>query len=215
MAVSAFNHKTASGTGSKPLTTASITPTAGSLLLLTVMYNVDADINVAPAGTLGGTWTKIARVFGTGGNLLSQELMYCTNFNASGTVVLNNTGGSNNIQCAIDEVVGAVNANPIKQFKTGLTGGITNGLSLTYDVAPSNACYASFNRDGGGVSTAGTGYTKLVDNQDLWAVVSEYRLTPSTTAAVTQIGNANWTGIAVEFNVASGSRPSFKTGWRR
>lgn len=200
--------------------TGSITPTASSLLIASVVYN--ANVDPTWGGTLGGSWTLIGtRRYNDNGNGASVAMYYNTTYGSSGTVQITGTGVTWTA-IALDTVIDSVPfaSNPVKQAASGASGNGTSPLDgVSLSTAPTNGTFAmagTFDQ----TLSANTGWTALTTSDSSWTSIATER-------ASTGVQGASWThsgssaGVMTIFELAYPSTGNHTGGslvriaWRR
>ncbi len=185
-------------------TTASVTPSANKLLLLSVSSrtNITADPNIPTITGNGLTWVQVATLLwdATSGSRKRTTIYRALGASpSSGTIVID-LGGQvqTNIIWILDEfsgmdATGSDGANAIVQVVSQLGGTTSRSLTMAAFASATNATYGSHvNANGPATATAGTGFT-LVKNQ-----------TSSDTAGATQFQAVEDTSITLTWNVSAG-----------
>ena len=205
--------------GGNTATTASVTPTANNLLLLTVTskINTSTEPNDATATGNGLTWEKVNSSYHDTGGTSRKKTTLLRSMGASpsaGAITIA-FGGENqdNITWSLSELSG------VDTSGTNGSGAIvqsannkqeTGGTSLTVTLAAfsstSNATWGSFGSGGGSgvVMTAGTGFTLIdqVNSGTTHSQGTEFRVDNDTTVNITTDIGTSIGGIAVEVKAA-------------
>ena len=225
MAVSA-THLTTSGnsTDGNSFTTASITPTAGRLILAAVenRANTAVDPNTPTLTGNGLTWVQVATVFVTntqritvframGGSpsagaitidLAGQDQFYCEWSISEFAGV--DTGGTNG-----SGAIGQTASNT----DTGTNAGIT--VTLGFDAASTSATFGAVRTIGDGTAkiVSGSGFSELGESGDTDSdFQSQFKATSDTSVDWTWPSVAsNGVAVAVEIKVPSASVGGFKS----
>ncbi len=189
--------------------TASITPTASRLLLLSVANNVFSGTATTPTATGGGglTWVQVTTVAsGTYRTTLFRAMK--PSGLTSGTVTIDFAGATQQ-RCAwsITEFAsmitagtdgaGAIIQSGVTSAATGTTGLVTLGAFT----ATENATFGAFGRALEEVSAPGSGFTELSDSQvsaEALSLETEWRNDNDTTVDATWSTSSRWMGIGVE-----------------
>jgi hypothetical protein len=194
-----FSNLTASGSGTNlsSYNTASISPTAGALLLMAVETDqASGSTNVKPSVSgLSATWTEIGDVnYDTSGTTYRLTLFYGVGATGTGTITIS-YGGTAQGGCSwsVDQVTGADTSSPIVQTKSStVPGSAATSQSLTLDSA----------------ITSGNG---------AWMAASwEAQESGSAESGWTLLGNGNHTGPAgavCSMGIAGSSDQSGTISW--
>jgi hypothetical protein len=190
------------------LTTASVSPTTGALVILDIYLfdNAGTPRNVAVAST-GLTWVEDTHA-GSGSDRLTR--MRAMGTPSAGAATITFGGFQQNIyQYVMYELVGVDSSgtNGSGAFgQASVTGNATAAnTSLTLAALQSgSATIGAFHSTGGGNSfTAGSGYTSLAQpNNSGYGLISEYKIAGSTTVNVTHSSQKVYS-IASEIKIAT------------
>jgi hypothetical protein len=216
MAISAThlttNSDTANLTTGQTYASASISPTAGALLLVatTVAFSTGTP-QVTPSGlslsfalATDGV-TNATRLWDSSTKRLSVWYAITGGSPGSGAITLTTDGDTTGGQWSISEVTGVDLASPFVQVVTAATTTVT--LAAFAD-ATNHAAYGAFGGTTNGAATAGTGFTLLGTSGSGTPprnILSEWRLGEDTGVDAGNLGTA--AGIAIELRVASSGQP--------
>lgn len=220
MAVAVANLTTGSDTdGGTSCVTASITPTANSLVLLTVTSRtgITADPSQPTVTGNGLTWVQIGstqldstsasrrrvtllRAMGPAPTAGAITIDFAGQNQTSMTWVVDecasvDTSGTNGSGAVVQS---AVNQNPVDTGVTSLT------VTLADFTSTANATYGGFGNGGEGAMTAGTGFTITAQTQVASSngAAAEFKATNDTSVDITT-PTAFIGGIAIEIRVVS------------
>lgn len=165
MAISVSNLTAGIGT-TDPQTTASVAPTAGALLILTVSASASSAGAVADSMTvtgLSGTWTQRASY--EWGSRRRSWLFTCSNWSGSGTLSLD-PGISNfqEIGWVLDQATGVDTTTPVEGVTTGGSGAsnsTTRTLTTSGTPGTGDATYSSLALENNINCTPEAGWTAL------------------------------------------------------
>jgi hypothetical protein len=184
------------------LTTATITPANGSLIIVSVGNNHDnISTNVPTVSGLSLTWNQIITQNDTSGTQGERSTMFCaavTGF-PSGTLTISWAGQSqSNAGYSVDQFQGAIitnnGINGIRQSAGGSTNGSSQSISLSAFANVNNMCLACF-ANGGGSTGAGSGFTGITPTSNRF--FAEYAVN-NATAAYSFTGSNDSVGTAIE-----------------
>lgn len=212
-----------SGAAASSFTTASITPSANKLILLSVTARRgDSTQPVAPTVTGNGlTWVEIAEIYWDTTSTSRKSTFLFRAMGASpssGAVTMDfGTQSINLPNWIVDEITGmdtsgTNGSGAIVQSATNKNeAGATLTVTLAAFSSANNATYGSFGGDSFGAgSSVGTGYTQLgsTDGATTTAGVTEFRSDNDTSVDVT-FSTASLGGIAIEIKAASTTTGNF------
>jgi hypothetical protein len=173
-------------------TTASVTPVAGKLYLLSVQHTIAAGApNTATVTGAGMTWVQVATVITAG---LTQRLtMYraMSGSPGSGSLTIDTAGqNQDRMQWVLDELsntdlAGADGSGAVVQSVTGTWNSTNTGQSLTLSSFGSsdNATYGVLRKNQSTGITPGSGFTELADSGTFIVsseIQSQWKNTPDT-----------------------------------
>lgn len=156
----------AASTANTPYATASISPTAGRVLLAFTQVGGIGTATASTVSGLSGTWTNV----GGSNRFISRDIAahWCSDYTGTGTLTIDNgDAGTSGLWCVI-EIDGADTSNPVVagsfQF---VSAGSVNAVSITLNAAagPDNRPFAAFGNDNNtsGQATPRANWTELSD----------------------------------------------------
>lgn len=201
--------------GGTTSTTASITPTANNLLLLSVTSrtNITANPNAPIVTGNGLTWTQIVSILW---DSTSSSRKLLTMYQALGAAPTTGTvsmsfalQAQTDVNWSIDQFSGINTTTPIVQSASNKDETVTSNtltVTLAAFASGSNAAYGAITADNiSGVTSIGAGFTQLSKTASTnLEMVAEYQPTSSTTVTATFATNAMLGGVAVEIAAATG-----------
>lgn len=208
-------------TDNTTFTTASVSPAAGSIVLITVMNfeNSSTQPSIGSISGCGLTWTLVREqaVDNAGSDRATAHIWVGTGTPSSGTITVDWTGATTvrRPSWIVTEVTGADTANPIVQATgtTGASSGTSGNVSFASAFADSvnNATFALYgvqNNSGTDFTTVDANLTKLA-----WEAVSYSHQTIAYKIGEEANVDGSWSsgrwGIAIcEIAAASGSTPN-------
>jgi hypothetical protein len=187
-------------TGGTSATTASISPAANSLVIVSVSGGLNGGTIPTVTGA-GGTWTLIAYEDDAGGSGGNHGIALFRDLSASpGSGALTISFGStaeNHITWSVDEFAGVVTAGThgsgaVVQSVVGTATATNAGQTVTLATlgSPNNAAYGFLRSSSIPTVTAGSAFTELANNHATGSSVSEAEWAINQTAV-------NWTWPSV------------------
>lgn len=179
-------------------TTATITPSANKLILLTFVTNGAVAPTVTSASGCGLTFTTVATGV-TGDNRQRQYVMRATsNSTSTGQISISLSGNSNEFPYIISEfdnvdIFGTNGSNAIVQSgvvvidSPGASGTAT--VTLSAFASQNNAAFGSFRTNGLATVNPGSGFTEIAETTVSHTVQQEFKNTADTTIDWTYSGN--------------------------
>src|SRR5258708_4519557 len=101
-----------------PATTASVTPPAGSKVVLYVTWAVSGGSATPTISGLSGTWVNKASLACGGSSSTKIGVWTCDDFSGSGAITITFASGSNTSCWSVSQVTGANNAAALVQVPT-------------------------------------------------------------------------------------------------
>lgn len=206
------NALTAGKTGSPGASTAtaSITNTAGALVLLAVCVGDTGGAPVAPSSISGLGLTWIGPQYDAIGNV-GCAVFYGQGASSTGTITITWGTGTDNGLWQVDEFVGVPGSSPIGLIANNSANSATPSVNLGGTPAATSAVYAAVNHnDTANTVTAGSGFT-LLGTDDTQGTPSAHRAvewnnagSAGTTAGFTFSGAGNYGMVALEIKAAAG-----------
>lgn len=212
MAITATNLDSNKNNGASSITTASISPTANKLILVSV-YNQNNTTSTAPTPTVSGasmTWTQVTTKAddnaGTGGHYARVTVFRALSASpGSGTLTIDCTSTQDGIHYSIDEFTNTKTSgtNGADAIAQSTSNGGTTGTSLTVTLSAfsdsNNATYGAFGINASTASTVGSGFTSLSTNGvGTGRSHTEWKNTNDTSVDVTWADSTSSAGIAIE-----------------
>lgn len=206
--------------GNSSSTTASVTPTANKLQLLTIRSRtgISADPNTPTATGNGLTWVTVNSIVYDSASSSRKRITVLRAMGSaptSGTIAID-FGGQNqtSVGWVLDEISGVDisgtnGSGAIVQSATNSDETVTTGtLTVTLSAFSSskNATFGAFAEGGNGTYTKGTGFTELAsvaDGTDLIDLLTEFRSDNDTSVDATDSVNSELGGIAIEIRAAA------------
>jgi len=193
-------------------TTASVSPTAGSIILLTIWHNANESPGTPTSSglTLSTGWTQLGSTQWNSSWTVGESLWYCVVTSGSGTISWT-TGSSAQDSWTVDQVTGFDSGST---FGTPVGNQGVNSLTLAALRDANSVGYGSWVGISLGTTIAGgTGFS--VVDQYYWAaqnasITTEYKV--NTTAIATTTAGGHLCGIAVEIKAAAGGGSNATTG---
>lgn len=226
MAIAYTNLSSNSNNDSTSVTSSSITNTANSLVLATVVQRtgITADPNTPTLSGLSLTWVQVATILydTTSSSRRRVTVFRALGASASGTVVAD-FGGQSSTHSAIIisefsgvDTSGTNGSGAIVQSATNKdeSGTATTVVAtLAAFGSANNATFGAFGGAGSQVTTAGSGFGDLlqVSNGGAVDVSTQWRVDNDTTVDITWAGSqTNCGGIGIEIKQAGGASTSVK-----
>jgi hypothetical protein len=197
-------------------TTASVSPTANSLLVLWIAHAVSGGTTATPSG-LGLTWTLAQRLVVASSTKIECWTAVCGASPGSGAITIT-LGAAATVCWDVDQVTGENVSAPLVTANTKTASGTGTAAALTYNAPTATdgllyGCGAS-----GFVSqtpNTAAGWTELADRSQATPSISletQLSLPPASTAgASTLSASVNWGVIGIELAAAVGIGPSATT----
>lgn len=189
-------------------TTASISPSAGTLVLVAVGSNKPSTVpNEPTVSGLSMTWTLIGTVLGNSNQLRMTLFRGVANGN-SGTLTISH-GGQNqqNIYWGISQVAsadtgGTNGSNAIVQSATGNGNEVTTFLvTLSSFQKVTNATFGAVYHNTNQDTSPGSGFTEVGEADGAHQLQSEFKEANDTSVDWSVAGNAKYVAIAVELKI--------------
>lgn len=191
-------------------TTASISPTAGRLLLVFAHLAGIGTATATSVSGLSGTWANIGGSFRYNTNY-DLSAHWCTNYTGTGTLTITNADSATHGLWTVVEVNGADTTTPIvaSSFKTSSPGSV-NSVSITLNAAANSANrpFAAYGCDNNtaGQAAPRASWTEFSDrgvSTPTGVLQTQWRADAfETTASVTWTGGP-YTSAGIAFEVAA------------
>ena len=212
MTIAAANLTANFGNGVTSLTTASISPTANALVIVSVGNNI-ASANTPTVSGASGTWVQIATVVSADGSRRVTMFRDLSSSPGSGALTIDFAAQSQtNVGYSIDQFTGVATSGThgsgaIVQNQNTLLVSTNTGITVTLNALKSsnNAAYGYVrNNNGSNTIVAGSGFTQL-SNQDI-TYEGEWALNKTAVAWTWASSTNNTQALAIEIQ---DNAPSF------
>lgn len=223
-AVSVANLTSGASNDTATSTTASITPSANKLILLTVgqRTNITANPNLPDVSGNGLTWVVVTSTIfdSTGGTRRRITMWRAMGASPSTDVITIAAQGQANthMSWAVEEftgmdTTGTNGSGAIVQSAANVADGTTSStLTVTLGAFSNagNATYGGFSNSGGAAMTPGSGFATSSENLNGGAITAttEFKNTNDTTVDGTWALAAQLGGVAVEIAIPAAATPS-------
>lgn len=202
-------------------TTASISPSANKLVLLSVyadVFGLSSNTSTPSVTGAGMTWTEVVSVGGSGADSATAQHLYRALSSSPGSGALSITFGQTQARCGWSiaefgnvDTSGSNGANAIVQTATGIATGTSKTLTLGSFGSSQNATYGAFSIWANETINVGSGFTQLglSANFDTRRTQSQWRNDNDTSVDASWSSNVKSTGIAAELKFSIPSTGSF------
>lgn len=201
------------GADNSVFTTASISPTAGKLVLLAVGGNRGGALPPSAAPTVSGnglTWTQVDTVVDSTQRRLTLFRAFANNPSAGAVTItfadVQTDGASWSFVEWIElDTTGTNGANAIVQSATNNVDAASMTVTLASFAHVRNPTFGAVFTDGTGNITVGSGFTELGEANSPRTIETEWKAANDTTVDWSWTGTLNAQGIAVELKALSPS----------
>jgi Putative Ig domain len=195
-------------TGGSSATTASISPAANTLVIVSVSGGLNGGTIPTVTGA-GGTWTRIAYTDDNGGSGGNHGVALLRDLSASpgsGALTIGFAGVSeNHIEWSVDQfsgvnTSGTHGSGAIVQSVTATSSGTNTGQTLNLAAlgSPNNAAMGWLRKTGANIIVAGTGFTELSNTHVSAEVEAEWAINKTAVAWTWASESTITTQIAIE-----------------
>lgn len=214
MAIAAF-HLTTDGneTDQTSYTTASISPTANRLVILTVRNAFSTGPNTPTVSGAGMTWTQITTAVDAG-NIRRVTMFRALAASPGSGALTIDLAGQSQINCnwSISEFSGIVTtgtngADAVVQSNTNTANATNTGLTVTLSAfgSTNNASHGVCIKNASNVPVAGSGFTELASYTTVNKVESEWQINDNTVDWTWASESNISQGVAIEMQALSQS----------
>lgn len=221
MAVVGSNLTNGTGSSASSFNTASITPGANNLILLTVVSGDISTPNVPTATGNSLTWVQVnTQGYGSGSGARVVTVLRAMGASPTNGVVTISFAGQSQAECrwSVDQftgtdVSGTNGSGAIVQSQVNSATASSLTVTLSALGNANNASFGAFGGDGENGAAKGTNYTLLATNgngANLLHMLTEYRAPGDTTPNWSPGASSITAGIGIEIKAAStGSPPNW------
>jgi len=197
-------------------TTASITPTANNLILLTVDSGIGTGPNIPTATGNGLTWVQVANVtHGSGGDIHRTTVLRAMGSSPStGAITIDFASQENSdVYWCVDQFSGIDTSGTdgsgavVQSATRELTAAATSiTVTLAAFASTNNATFGGFHSNGSDGKTVGTGFTLLAtvggDPHNI-SLLTEWKNTNDTSVDYSQTNSHLMSAVAIEIKAAA------------